>query len=184
MMAEEGAQDYSYAKRKAARQLGAGDDACLPTNSEIEQQLKLHFEIFRSEQQPRHLHQLRSEALAVMRRLEQFNPHLAGAVLDGTAGRYAETEIHLFADSVKEVELFLLNSGIPYQMEEKPWQFGHERRRLPVFALEAAHGTIRAYVFAPDDLRNAPRRAPGGSTPARADVYTVTTLIEKTPTPT
>jgi hypothetical protein len=180
MMAEEGAQDYAYAKRKAARQLGATDDRCLPTNAEIEQELKLHHEIYRSDEQPHHLHQLRSEALAIMRRLEKFNPHLAGSVLDGTAGRYAETEIHLFVDSLKDVELFLLNANIPYQMEEKFWRFGHERRRLPVFALEGAHGTIRLCVFETDDLRSAPRNSSGGGMHARAAIQTVSTLVEET----
>lgn len=153
MMAEEGIQDYAYAKRKAARQLSASDVHCLPTNAEIEQELRLHHEIFRSEEQPQHLHRLRSEALAVMRLLDRFNPHLTGPVLAGTAGRYAETDIHLFADSLKDVELFLLNSGIPYEMDEKSYRFGSERRRLPVFSLEGPHGTIRLTVFATDDLR-------------------------------
>lgn len=184
MMAEEGAQDYAHAKRKAARQLGAADDSCLPTNAEIEQELKLHLEIYRSEVHPHHLQQLRSEALSVMRRLECFNPHLAGAVLDGTAGRYAETEIHLFADSLKDVELFLLNARIPYQMAEKSWRFGHERRRLPVFALQGAHGTIRLCVFATEDLRSQPRSVSGGSLPVRAAIHAVTTMVEEAATPT
>ena len=184
MLAEEGAQDYAYAKRKAARQLGATDDRCLPTNAEIEQELKLHHEIFRSAEQPQHLRQLRSEAITVMRRMERFNPHLAGAVLDGTAGRYAETEIHLFADSLKDVELFLLNANIAYQMEEKSWRFGHERRRLPVFVLAGEHGTIRLCVFETDDLRSAPRSASGSNAPARATLQAVTAMVEKATAPT
>ncbi len=183
MMAEDGAQNYAYAKRKAARQLGATDDSCLPSNSEIEHELKLYLEIFRADQQPEYLLQLRGEALAIMRRLEHFKPHLAGAVLDGTAGRYAETEIHLFADSLKDVELFLLNHNIPYQMQEKPWRFGHERRQLPVFALEGTHGTIRLYIFATDDVRHAARNTSSGSMPARAGINTVITLIEPSTTP-
>jgi len=183
MMAEDGAQDYAHAKRKAARQLGATDDRCLPTNAEIEQELKLHHEIFRSEEQPQHLHQLRIEAVEVMRRLERFNPHLAGAVLDGTAGRYAETEIHLFADSLKDVELFLLNARIEYQMDEKFWRFGHERRRLPVFVLMGEHGTIRLFVFETDDLRSAPRNGSGSSVLQRAPLQTVTALVEGTSAP-
>ena len=153
MMAEEGVQDYAYAKRKAARQLSASEVHCLPTNAEIEQELRLHHEIFRGDEQPQHLLRLRSEALTVMRMLDRFNPHLTGPVLDGTAGRYAETDIHLFADSLKDVELFLLNSGIPYEMDEKSYRFGNERRRLPVFPLEGPHGMIRLSVFATDDLR-------------------------------
>lgn len=179
MLAEEGAQDYAYAKRKAARQLGATDDRCLPTNAEIEQELKLHHEIFRSEAQPQHLQQLRSEAIAVMQRLERFNPHLAGAVLDGTAGRYPETEIHLFADSLKDVELYLLNASIAYQMEEKSWRFGHARRRLPVLVLAGEHGAVRLFVFETDDLRSAPRSTSGSSAPTRASLQTVAAMVEE-----
>lgn len=179
MMAEEGAQDYAYAKRKAARQLGATDDRSLPTNAEIEQELKLHHAIYRSEEQPQHLLQLRRAALDVMRQLERFNPHLAGAVLDGTAGRYAETEIHLFVDSLKDVELYLLNSLIPYQMEEKFWRFGHERRRLPVFALEGPNGIIRLCVFEKDDLRISPKSQANGGTPIRASIPTVSAMLNE-----
>jgi hypothetical protein len=184
MMAEGGAQDYAFAKRKAARQLGATDDRCLPTNAEVEQALKLHHEIFHSDEQPHHLHELRVEALAVMRRFERFNPHLAGTVLDGTAGRYAEIEIHLFADSLKDVELFLLNTHIEYQMEEKPWRFGSERRRLPVFALTGEHGTIRLCVFETDDLRSAPRSASGNGSAIRAPLQNVVAMVEEATTAT
>lgn len=184
MMAEEGAQDYAYAKRKAARQLGASDERCLPTNAEIELELKLHHEIYRAEEQPHHLRQLRSEALDVMRRLECFNPHLVGAVLDGTAGRYPETEIHLFADSLKDVELFLLNANIPYQMAEKFWRFAHDRRRVPVFSIEGAYGTIRLWVFEMNDLRSAPRNPSGSNMPAPADIRAVIALLEEVAIPT
>ncbi len=179
MMAEEGAQDYAYAKRKAARQLGMTDDRCLPTNAEIELELKLHHAIYRSEEQPQHLHQLRSEALAVMRQLSQFNPHLAGGVLDGTAGRYAGTEIHLFADSLKDVEIFLLNKAIPYQMEEKTYRFGQTKRRIPVFALDGEHGTIRLSVFETDDLRGMARSASGDQSPLRASMQAVELLLQE-----
>jgi hypothetical protein len=41
-----------------------------------------------------------------------FNPYLTGSVLDGTAGEHSQIDILLFADSAKEVEIFLLNRGI------------------------------------------------------------------------
>ena len=58
---------------------------------------------------------LRGVALAVMALLESFRPCLIGAVLDGTAGRYADVELELFADSAKDVEIFLLSRHIPYE---------------------------------------------------------------------
>ena len=157
MMAEDGTLNYAQAKRKAARQLAVSDTHGLPANSEIEQELKLHHDLYRAAEQPEYLYRLRGEALAVMRLLQRFNPHLTGAVLEGTAGRYAETEIHLFADSLKDVEIFLLNNSIPYRMEEKTYRYDHERRRLPVFSIEGNHGVIQLAVFATDDWRNPPR---------------------------
>jgi hypothetical protein len=180
MMAEEGAEDYAYAKRKAARQLGMTDERCLPTNAEIERELKLHHEIYRREEQPQHLFQLRTEALGIMRQFSQFNPHLAGGVLDGTAGRYAGTDIHLFADSLKDVEIFLLNRAIPYQMEERSYRIGQAKRRVPVFAIEGEQGTIRLTVFSPEDLRSMPKVLPGEQTPVRAAIVVVEGLLANT----
>lgn len=177
MMAEDGVQDYASAKRKAARQLGGADDRCLPTNAEIAQALRLHHEIYRRNEQPQHLQRLRNEALTVMRLLERFHPHLTGAVLDGTAGRYAETEIHLFADSLKDVELFLLNNGIPYRMEEKSYRFGGERRRLPVFMLEGPHGSIRLSIFGMDALRTPPKSPIHDGHQPRAGLAAVAAMV-------
>jgi hypothetical protein len=112
MMAEEGISDYAFAKKKAGRQLGVEDINCLPSNAEIADEIKLFHEIYHADDQPESLRQLRQDALTVMNMLERFNPHLTGTVLEGTAGFRAETDIHLFADSLKDVEMFLLNSQI------------------------------------------------------------------------
>jgi hypothetical protein len=178
LMAEEGMTDYSRAKRKAAKQLGNDDDHCLPSNAEVEQELRLHHEIFHGSAQPQLLHQLRSEALEVMRMLERFNPHLSGAVLDGTAGRYADIEIHLFVDSAKDIELFLLNKGIPYQVEEKPYHFAGDKHRLPVFVLDGMQGAIRLIIFATDDLRTLPKSTSHGNAAIRAGTASVAALLQ------
>ena len=122
MMAEEGIGDYAYAKKKAGRQLGVLDVNCLPSNAEVEEEIKLYNEIFHGEEQPENLRLLRGGALEIMQLLERFNPHLTGPVLDGTAGRYAETHIFLFADSLKEVEIFLLNRQLSYETSEKSYR--------------------------------------------------------------
>ncbi|MDR2875404.1 MAG: hypothetical protein LBV44_05690 [Methylobacillus sp.] len=175
LIAEEGLADYAKAKRKAARQLGCAEDHNLPGNAEIEQELRLHHEIFNSESQPQRLRLLRDEALRAMQLLERFNPHLAGAVLDGTAGRYAETDIHLFADSLKDVELFLLNQHIPYASDEKVGRIAGEKQRLPVFLLDGAHGAIRLTIFETDALRALPKNAQ-----LRADAAEVAAMLEQT----
>ena len=47
--------------------------------------------------------------------LAPYHPYLTGAVLNGTAGRYAEIELELFADSSKDVEIDLLSRDISYE---------------------------------------------------------------------
>ncbi|MBK7663094.1 MAG: hypothetical protein IPJ21_06025 [Sterolibacteriaceae bacterium] len=115
MMAEDGIDDFGYAKRKAARQLGLPEVGALPTNTEVEAELRTYLALYQSEEQPALLMELRSVAIAAMRFLADFNPYLTGPVLDGTAGRYAEVELELFAESAKEVEIFLINHNIRYE---------------------------------------------------------------------
>src|SRR5437899_1821734 len=118
LMAEDGIDDFSFAKRKAARQLGANDAQALPTNDEIEAELNAYRALYQAEEPPRHVAELRRVALEAMRALKRFNPYLTGPVLKGIAGPYAEIELQLFPDSLKEVEIFLLDRNIPYSTKE------------------------------------------------------------------
>lgn len=186
MMAEEGVSDFAYAKKKAGRQVGALENSILPSNAEIEEELKLYNALFLSEEQPENLRELRINALFTMQLLERFNPHLTGAVLDGTAGLMAETHIHLFADSIKEVEMFLLNQQIPFDVNEKSYRVmndgkrdkkGDNRKTVPVFTLETEKGLIKLSVFDVDDIRVATKRTADGSNADRLNVEGVKTLL-------
>lgn len=115
LMAEDGIGDYGLAKRKAARSLGATDSESLPSNEEVEAELRAYQSLFQGEEQAERLHELRQAALEAMAFLQDFRPYLTGAVLDGTAGRYAEIELELYADSAKDVEIFLLSRNISYE---------------------------------------------------------------------
>lgn len=188
LMAEEGISDYAYAKRKAGRQFGVVDANCLPTNSEIEEEIKLFHEIYHSEDQPEALRQLRSDALVVMQMLDRFHPHLTGTVLDGTAGRYAETHIHLFADSLKDVEIFLLNKQVPYDTDQKSYRTtndrrstdkkGGDRKKVPVFTLEGPNGFIKLSVFDMDDMRIPTKSPVNGSNSSKLDTQGLQELIQ------
>lgn len=119
LIAEDGIADYGLAKRKAARQLGASQSEALPTNEEIEAELRSFLAIYQEDEQPERLRALRAIALEVMELFHEFQPHLTGAVLEGTAGRYAQVEIELFADSSKDVEIFLLSRDVAYNLSDK-----------------------------------------------------------------
>jgi hypothetical protein len=188
MMAEEGISDFAYAKKKAGRQVGEVDNNALPSNAEIEQALKLYNALFLSDEQPERLLNMRKSALFTMQLLERFDPYLTGAVLDGSAGLGAETDIHLFADSLKDVEMFLLNKDIPFETDDEPNRVTNEtkrdkkvasRKKIPVFSLETDSGVIKLSVFAVDEIRVATKRAADGSGAQRAGIEHVKLLLKR-----
>ena len=156
LIVEDGAT-YAIAKQKAAQQaLGSSKFShdFLPDNELIEQQVRLHNQLFHGQSQPARLLHLRKLALTVMRELEQFNPHLSGAVLNGTAGSHADIVIHLFVDNTKEVAIYLLNKGVQFEVSEA--QQDHGRKLDPVETLSFIRDNegIHLVLFAIDDLRH------------------------------
>lgn len=135
MIAEDGVTDLALAKRKAARQLGAPDSQSVPNNRQIEQALKAHQSLFDAQAHGPRLREIRLEALRVMAVFDDFNPHLKGSVLSGTAGRYAAIELVLFTDSAKDVELFLINSAIPFDSADRRVKRAGEARVMPTYRL-------------------------------------------------
>lgn len=118
LMAEDGINDYGYAKRKAARALGVGEGEALPTNEEVQAELRIYQSLYQEDEMRERLQEMRQTALEVMDNFAEFRPYLTGAVLDGTAGRASSVEIDLFADSAKDVEIALLSQQIPYRSSE------------------------------------------------------------------
>lgn len=190
MMAEDGVSDYGYAKKKAGRQLGVVDANCLPSNAEIEEEIRLFHDIYNSDDQPAALRLLRQDALATMEIFARFNPHLTGSVLDGTAGQYAETHIHLFADSAKDVEIFLLNQQIPYDSNDKSYRVrdrkssdkktsgkNSERIKVPMYTLEGPNGFIKLSVFEYDDIRFSTKSVVSGGNSERLDTEGLKALL-------
>lgn len=115
LIAEDGITDYAFAKRKALRELGLPENSPLPNNIEIEEAVREHQAVFQDDEQQERLLHLRRKALQLMDILQPFSPYLTGSVLDGTAARYAAIDLQLFADSAKDVEIFLLNRNIDFE---------------------------------------------------------------------
>ena len=186
MMAEDGINDFAYAKKKAGKQLGVSENSVLPTNAEIEEEIRLYHNIYNADEQPLELAKLRKAALMTMQLFERFNPHLTGSVLDGTAGKFSQTNIHLFADSAKDVEIFLLSQQIPFDSSEKSYRVSDKpskdkkekvRKTVPVFTLETELGLQKISVFDVDDMRIAVKRTVDGSNAERADILDLKALL-------
>jgi len=177
IMAEDGIEDFAMAKRKAARQLGAGDTQSLPNNDEIETELRVYQSLYQGEEQRERLRYLRSQALAAMEQLADFNPYLTGPVLKGTAARYADIDLQVFADSGKELEIFLLNRNIPYQTAELRHFSGNQERAVSVLTMDWQGTPVRVAVYAPSDERRSVKTSPLGRNLERASLNAVRTLV-------
>jgi hypothetical protein len=171
LMAEGSALDYGMAKRKALKQLGLPESHPMPPNDEVATALREYQDLFLGDEHAEHLVFLRQTAVDLMRLLEPFHPYLTGSVLDGTAGPYAAIDLLLFADSAKDVEIFLLNEDM---------QFSHasprDERIEAVFVLEDEDVTANLIVLRPQDERVVFKHRDGRSR-ERARVETVETLL-------
>ena len=177
IMAEDGIEDFSTAKRKAARQLGAGDTRFLPNNDEIETELRVYQSLYQGEEQRERLHYLRSQALAAMEQLVAFTPYLTGPVLKGTAGRYADIDLQVFADSGKELEIFLLNRDIPYETSESLYYCGNQAKAVSILTFDWRGTPVRVAVCWPDHEHRGVKTSPLGRPLERAGLDAVRTLV-------
>ena len=175
LIAEGGLADYERAKRKAAHNLGFSENTGLPENAEVEEELRTHQRLFQSEEQARIVQYLRRKAVDIMGILRQFTLYLTGSVLDGSAGRYAEIDIQLFTDSVKDVEIFLLNRQIDYQYDTP-----RTERAEAVFVISDGEVTANLVVY-PSKYERISFKTREGRTRPRARVETVAALLEIQP---
>lgn len=181
LIAADGA-DYGTAKRKAARQVlgeqrsaNAGA-AVLPDNSQIEEEVRLYHALFNADTQPARLFRLRTIALQVMEALEQYNPFLTGAVLNGTAGPHDDIHLQLFADSAKEVEIFLLNKNVQIDISETPHFKGPRYDQVETVSFLWNKEGVHAALYELDDMRGALKARSDGRQ-LRADIAGVRALL-------
>ena len=80
--------------------------------------MRAYRSLYQDEDHAEVLGAMRRTALGLLDLLADFRPWLTGSVLDGTAGQHSRIDILLFADSAKEVEIFLLNRGLSFEHAE------------------------------------------------------------------
>jgi hypothetical protein len=175
MLAEDGSLDYGSAKRKAARQLGAPDSGNLPDNQQVEDALRSYQAIYQTDETRAQLVLLRQVAIEYMEQLADFDPHLTGSVLNGTAGPHADISLQLFTDHQKDVEFMLMGLPSPYQAGEHraPDAAG---RVYPRFLVDDPRARVDLVVYPAAELRNMKRLQADGS-PRRLRLPQVRALI-------
>ena len=177
--------EYGPAKKRAAKTLaGRGRSVELPANDRVEDEVRAYLDLFHADTQPADLAVLRGIAIAWMRRLAPFRPHLTGAVWRGTATRLSSIHIELYCDDSKAAELALIDMRVPFDATSVDGPRGRQRDVLNVFPADApaAEGVVHLAltVLDYDDLRGALRGDARGRA-ERGDLAAVETLLAALP---
>ena len=173
LMAEDGITDHAFAKRKAARQLGAADTQHMPSNQEVDSALNSYRALYHHGVHPSVLNQLRKQALTTMRLLADFHPYLTGSVLDGTAGEQSNINLLLFSDDAKSVLLLLLKNRISFEDGERKVRVNGREETVPCYTLTSESGNQTHIVVLPANARHNGIRHPE----THADISAVQALL-------
>ena len=181
LISEQGIRDYRMAKRKAAQNVGVGDEGYLPRNREIEDALREHQRLFRADEQPG-AQQFRLEtARDAMRFLARFEPRLVGPVLDGTADIHSPVTLHVFDDAPEAVAGFLNDYGIAFEVRARTLRLDRTRSgEFPVFLFDADGVAVDVTIFPRDALRQAPLDCINERPLQRASLATVDAMLSET----
>ena len=178
MVAQDGA-DLDTARRKAARQvLGVNQPVpnMMPDDIQVEDEVRKYLALFGGPDHSERLAQLRATALQVMEALADFNPYITGPVLQGTAGEHDDIHLQLFADSAKEVQIYLLNRNVNIEISETPHFKGGRHAPVETVSFPWMKETVHAQLFEYQDLRGALKPRADGR-PQRLDAAGLRALI-------
>ena len=165
LIAEEGCE-YGQAKRRAVQEI-LGDEvhrSTMPDNQEVEHELRRYLKLFGGEAHRALLAAMRETAVETMQTLQEFDPHLIGAVLNGTATEHSDIHLQLFVDSAKDVEMRLINLGIDFDVDDgdddgdRPAALERLGFVVPTRAVgQPPRVGVRLHVYQRDAIRIAPR---------------------------
>lgn len=181
LVVEEGLE-YGPAKRRAVKQMALPARTALPDNDLVEDAVVEYIAIFCADTQPAELMALRRLALTWMERMEEFRPHLGGAVWHGTATRLSDIYVQLFCDDPKSAEIRLIDHNVDYTPRTVTGFNGESVEALSISSVSPELGEaigVHLLVYDHDDLRGALKRDAKGRTP-RGDLAAVRSLLEKT----
>jgi len=116
----------------------------------------------------------------LMEKLADFQPYLTGAVLQGTAAPHDDIHLQLFADSAKEVEIFLLNKNVQIDLSETPHYKGARFGMVETVSFLWHQEGVHAQLYELDDQRGAAKSRANGKL-LRADLDSVRALLISTP---
>ncbi len=179
IIATEGQRNYGTAKRKAADRLGMKcSRQQLPSNLEIERELRTYQALYGGNQHTQIQQQLRSSALDAMNYFAAFHPRLVGPVLEGTADQHTRITLHVFSDDPDAVPRFLYDQSIAFEQESRRIRW-HDNgfRSLDIVCLQWSEQQIELCLFGTLDQRQAPPCPVAGRPQRRAGAVEVEYLL-------
>ena len=158
LIAQHGIQDYHQAKLRAARKLGIHDEASLPRDLDVREQLRDYQRLFRGDRQTEHLHRLREAALQAMGFFASFQPRLVGSVLDGTADEQSTVRLQVFSEDADAFARFVLDADMPAStLAERRLRLSREvSASVPAWRFQADGIEFEVAVLPPALLRQPP----------------------------
>ncbi len=178
IMSDEGVRDFQVAKRKAAERLSIPDNKHVPTNQEVEEELREYLELFHAKQLSGTLETLRRCAIEAMHFLAEFKPRLVGSVLSGIVTAESRIQIHVSADTPEDIGLLLDDHNIPFEENDKRLRYGGDRyETCPVYCFSADSNPIEVYVFDHKKGRETPLSPVDGRPMKRATIKEVEKLL-------
>ncbi len=181
LMYEDGINEYRDAKRKAAKHFGPEKvlslGSHLPSNAEIHEEVQRLIGIYEEKVLPERLLRLRILALRYMEILEPFSPYLVGSVLSGAVTERSDIDIHIFAESMEEVEEYLKEKRVPFEQDVVTIRRGGEFFEYPHIYIEDEGTVIECSVYPPEEIHKRSKSSITGRPIERVDAKKLRKII-------
>lgn len=179
ILATEGQRSYRRAKLKAASRLGLSGRSGMPSNSEIEAELKRYQAFYGGSEHIDALTEMRRAALEAMNFFGRFRPKLVGPVLEGTADRHSRVSLHVFCETADDIVAFLLARKIRFEQETRRIRWHDDSfRDLELLVIEADGQCFELAVMAGSAWKQPPPDPVDGRAQRRAGTSEVERLVD------
>ncbi len=177
IIVHEGQRNYGAAKRKAAERMGTANTRHLPSNHEVEQELRTYQTLF-VDGQNEQVKMLQQLALEIMQHFAELRPRIAGPVLEGTADQYSSITLHVFSDNPDDMVRLLMDLKIPYSASERRLRWYDQKyRSIQVLNIDWQGHACELCLFASNDLRQPPPSPVDGQPQQRASITQLQALL-------
>lgn len=178
ILATEGQRNYGQAKQKAAHRLGLSGRSGLPSNTEVEAELKRYQALYGGVELADDLVEKRRAALEAMKFFGRFRPKLVGPVLEGTSDRHSRISLHVFCETEDDVVAFLLSRNIRFEQETRRIRWhDNSYRDLELVVIEADEQCFELALMAGSGAKQPPPDPVDGRAQRRAGTAEVERLI-------